>query len=79
MLIPVFFLKSRRFLKFSDIYLCIFLKEAYFQIIFVICLLLQARYILIIQEIPAFSIYLIVELIFENSQFGFKVLRFSTR
>ena len=24
-------------------------------------------------------IYLIVELIFENSQFGFKVLRFSTR
>ena len=45
--------------------LCIFLKEAYFQIIFVICLLLKARYILIIQEIPAFSIYLIVELIFE--------------
>ena len=33
----------------------------------------------VIQEIPAFSIYLIVELIFENSQFGFKVLRFSTR
>ena len=25
------------------------------------------------------DIYLIVELIFENSQFGFKVLRFSTR
>ena len=25
------------------------------------------------------SIYLIVQLIFENSQFGFKVLRFSTR
>ena len=59
--------------------LCIFLKEAYFQIIFVICLLLKARYILIIQEIPAFSIYLIVELIFESSQFSFKVLRFSTR
>ena len=44
-----------------------------------ICLLLQARYILIIQEIPAFSIYLIVEIIFENSQFGFKVLSFPTR
>ena len=44
-----------------------------------ICLLLQARYILIIQEIPTFSIYLIVELIFENFQFGFKVLRFLTR
>ena len=56
-----------------------FLKEAYFQIIFVICLLLQVKYILIKQEIPTFSIYLIVELIFENSQFGFKVLRFSTR
>ena len=58
---------------------CTFLKEAYFQIIFVICLLLQVKYILIKQEIPTFSIYLIVELIFENSQFGFKVLRFSTR
>ena len=54
-------------------------KEAYFQIIFGICLLLQARYILIIQEIQAFSIHLIVELIFENYQVGFKVLRFSTR
>ena len=53
-------------------------KDAYFRIIFVISLLLQARYILIIQEIPTFSICLIVELIFENSQFGFKVLRFST-
>ena len=59
--------------------LSIFLKEAYFLIIFVIRFLLQARYILIIQDIPAFSIYLIVELIFENSQFGFKVLGFSTR
>ena len=37
---------------------------------------LQVKYILIKQEIPTFSIYLIVELIFENSQFGFKVLRF---
>ena len=55
------------------------LQEAYFPIIFVICLVLQARYILIIQEILAFSIYFIVEIIFENSQFGFKVLSFSTR
>ena len=77
--------KEQEILKFSDIYLYqmvnlyIFLKEAYLLIIFVICLLLQARYILIIQEILAFSIYLIVEIIFENSQFGFKVLSFSTR
>ena len=77
--------KEQEILKFSDIYLYqmvnlyIFLKEAYLLIIFVICLLLQARYILIIQEIPAFSIYLIVEIIFENSQFGFRVLSFSTR
>ena len=54
--------KEQEILKFSDIYLYqmvnlyIFLKEAYLLIIFVICLLLQARYILIIQEIPAFSI-----------------------
>ena len=77
-----FFLQEQEILKFLDIYtkwvnLCIFLKEAfYFLIIFAICLLLQARYILIIQEILAFSVYLIVDLIFENSQFGFKVLSF---
>ena len=41
--------------------------------------LYQARYILIIQEIPVFFIDFIVDLILENSQFGFKVLRFSTR
>ena len=43
------------------------------------CLLLQARSILIIQEIPDFSIYLIVKLTFENSQFRSKFLSFSTR
>ena len=61
----------------------LFLPSAmvYFLIIFVICSLLQARYIRIIQEILAFFICLIVELIFENSQFGLvsKVLSFSTR
>ena len=41
-------------------------------------LLLQARSILLIQEIPVFSTYLIVELIFENSQFCFKIQSFST-
>ena len=56
-----------------------FLKKAYFLIFFALCLLLKARYIIIIQEIPAFFIYLIVDLIFENSQFGFKVPSFSTR
>ena len=47
-----------------------------FLIIFVICSLLQARYIRITQEILAFFICLIVELIFENSQFGFKGPKF---
>ena len=56
----------------------LFLPSAmvYFLIIFVICSLLQARYIRIIQEILAFFICLIVELIFENSQFGFKGPKF---
>ena len=77
--------KEQEILKFSDIYLhqigkfMYLFKRGLLQIISVIRLLLQARYILTIQEISAFSIYLIVELIFENSQFGFKVLRFSTR
>ena len=73
----------KEILKFSDIYVyqigkfMYFFKQAYLLII--LCLLLQARCILIIQEIPAFSIYLIVQRIFENSQFGFKVQTFSTR
>ena len=45
-------------------------------IIFVICLLLQARYICMIQEIPAFFIYLIVELIFENFSIRFQGPKF---
>ena len=40
---------------------------------------LEARYICMVQEIPAFFIYPVVQLIFENSQFGFKVLSFLTR
>ena len=72
-------------MKFSDIYLyqigkfMYLFKRSLLPNDFRICLLSQAKYILIIQEIPTFSIYLIVELIFESSQFGFKVLRFSTR
>ena len=81
-LIPVFFLESRRFLNSQTfiytkwVNLCIFLKDAYFLIMFVICLLLRARYILIIQEIPAFSIYLIVELIFWKFSIRFQGPKF---
>ena len=59
-LIPMFLSKSRKFQNSRTfIYtkqenLCIFLKEVYFLIIFVICLFLQAGYIRIKQEIPAF-------------------------
>ena len=75
--------REQEILKFSDIYLyqmgkfMYLFRRSLLPNYFVICLLLRARYILIIQEIPAFYIYPIVELIFENSQFGFKVLSFS--
>ena len=69
-----------------DIYLYQMVKFMYrfkrglhpsFRDMFRLCLLLEARYIPIIQEIPAFFTYLIVD---ESSQFGFNwVLSFSTR
>ena len=79
--------EEQEIFKFSDMYtkqvnLCIFLKEVYFLIIFVICLLLQAGYFRIIQEIPIFFILFLVELIFENSQFGpkgYQVLQLTSR
>ena len=55
-----------------------FLKEVFFLIIFVICLLLHASYIRIILEIATFFTLLPVELIFVPSQFGFKDQTFST-
>ena len=75
--------KEQEILKFSDIHLYqigkfIYLKEIYFLIIFVICLL-QASYIRIILEIATFFTYLPVELISETSQFNLKDLSFSTR
>ena len=77
--------KKQEILKFSDIYLYQIGKFMYLfkrglpPNYFVMFLLLQTTYILIIQEIPVFSIHLIVEVNFENSQFGCKILSFSTR
>ena len=69
---------SQTFIYTKQVNLCTFLKEAFsLLIIFVICLPSQARYILIIhKKNSAYSIYLNVELIFENSQFGYMVLSF---
>ena len=53
------------------------LRSSYYSLVFsylILCLLFQAIYIRITQEISAAFVYLIAELIFENFQCGFKVL-----
>ena len=77
--------KEQEILKFSDIYLyqigkfMYLFKRSLLPNYFCDMFTLASQIHSIIQEIPTFSIYLIVELIFENSQFAFNVLRFSTR
>lgn len=65
--LPLNFLPSQNLLT-------LFVLQSSFLVLKILCLLFQAMYIRIRQEISAFFVYLTAELIFENFEYGFKVL-----